>query len=123
MQVIRTIAWVLLVCGILIFSIYNWHPVEVTIWENIVLETKVPVLVVVAFLAGLVPVLAYHLSVKWGLKRRIRNLENSLKTLATARSSDAADAASAAALAPVGAHKAGSGEAGIDASAGDGDDD
>lgn len=90
MQVIRTIAWILLFCGILIFSIYNWRPVEVTIWENMVLETKVPVLVVLAFLAGFVPVLAYHLSVRWGLKRRIRNLENSLKMLAVPRRSDSA---------------------------------
>ncbi len=88
MQIIRTIVWILLVCGILTFSFYNWRPVEVTIWENIVLETKVPVLLVLAFLIGFVPLLAYHLSIKWGLKRRIRNLENSLKTLATARRHD-----------------------------------
>lgn len=90
MAVIRTIVWIALVCGLLIFSFYNWHPVEVTIWENLVLETKVPVLIVLAFLIGFVPLMAYHLSVKWALKRRVRNLENSLKTLATTRRSDAA---------------------------------
>lgn len=88
MQVLRTIGWVLLVCAILIFSFYNWRPVEVMIWENMVLETKVPVLVVVAFLIGFAPLLAYHLSVKWSLKRRVRNLENSLKTLATTHRND-----------------------------------
>ncbi len=88
MAVIRTIAWVALVCGLLIFSFYNWRPVEVTIWENLVLETKVPVALLLAFLIGFVPLLAYHLSVKWSLKRRVRSLENSLKTLATARRSD-----------------------------------
>lgn len=124
MQVIRTIAWVLLVCGILTFSFYNWQPVEVTIWENLVLETKVPVLLVLAFLAGLLPLLAYHLSVKWSLKRRIRNLEGSLKTLATSRRTDPADAvfpaAAAAAAAP---RKDGSGELGLGLDAGDGDGD
>lgn len=89
MAVIRTLAWILLVCGLLIFSFYNWRPVELTIWENLVLETKVPVALVLAFLAGFVPLFAYHLSVKWALKRRIRNLENSLKTMATTRRSDA----------------------------------
>lgn len=88
MQVLRTIGWVLLVCAILIFSFYNWRPVEVMIWENMVLETKVPVLVVVAFLIGFAPLLAYHLSVKWSLKRRVRNLESSLKTLATTHRND-----------------------------------
>jgi lipopolysaccharide assembly protein A len=89
LAVIRTIVWILLVCGILIFSFYNWRPVEVTIWENLVLETKVPVALVLAFLIGFVPLFAYHLSVKWALKRRIRTLESSLKTLATSRRSDA----------------------------------
>ena len=90
MAVIRTIAWVALVCGLMTFSFYNWRPVEVTIWENLVLETKVPVVLVLAFLMGFAPLFAYHLSVKWALKRRVRNLENSLKTLATPRRSDAA---------------------------------
>jgi lipopolysaccharide assembly protein A len=66
LAVIRTIAWIALVCGLLIFSFYNWRPVEVTIWENLVLETKVPVLMVLAFLIGFVPMMAYHLSVVWG---------------------------------------------------------
>ena len=100
MAVFRTIAWVALVCGLLIFSFYNWRPVEVTIWENLVLETKVPVVLVLAFLMGFVPLFAYHLSVKWALKRRVRNLENSLKTLATSRRSDA-PAGSDGALAPM----------------------
>jgi lipopolysaccharide assembly protein A len=115
-QIIRTIVWILLVCGILIFSFYNWHPVEVTIWENLVLETKVPVLVVLAFLAGLLPLLAYHLSVKWRLKRRVRNLETSLKTLATSRRTDPEGGtfAPAAPLAPVADKKSGSGEFGFD---------
>jgi hypothetical protein len=90
LAVIRTIAWILLVCGLLIFSFYNWRPVEVTIWENLVLETKVPVALMLAFLLGFAPLFAYHLSVKWALKRRVRNLENSLKMLATPRRSDAA---------------------------------
>lgn len=90
MQVIRTIAWILLVCGIMLFSFYNWRPVEITIWENLVLETKVPVVLVLAFLGGFVPLLAYHLSVSWEMKRRIRNLENSLKMLSTPRRSESA---------------------------------
>lgn len=126
MQVIRTIAWILLVCGILTFSFYNWQPVEITIWENLVLETKVPVLLVLAFLAGLLPVLAYHLSMKWSLKRRIRNLEASLKTLATSRRVDPADGTFAGgALVPASAtaspKKDGSGELGFGGGDGAGD--
>ena len=101
MAVIRTIAWIALVCGLMIFSFYNWRPVELTIWENIVLETKVPMLVLLAFALGFVPLLAYHLSVKWALKRRIRNLENSLKTVANSRRNDTAASSGDGAFVPL----------------------
>jgi hypothetical protein len=75
----------LVAVGFLIFAIYNWQPVELTLWQNLVLETKVPVLALLAFALGFVPLWAYHLSVKWGLNRRIKALESSLKHTALAR--------------------------------------
>lgn len=85
MKILRTIVWVLAAISFLIFAIYNWQPVELTLWQNIVLETKLPVLVLLAFALGSVPLWAYHLSVKWSMSRRIRALENSLKHTALAR--------------------------------------
>lgn len=85
MKTLRTMIWVLALIGFLVFAIYNWKPVEVTLWQNLVLETKVPMLAVMAFALGFVPLWAYHLSVTWGLNRRVRSLENSLKTAALAR--------------------------------------
>ncbi len=85
MKILRTIIWVLVAFGFLIFAIYNWRPVELTLWQNLVLETKVPVLALLAFALGFVPLFAYHLSVKWGLNRRVKALENSLKHTALAR--------------------------------------
>ncbi len=88
MKILRTIVWVLGAVGFLIFAIYNWQPVELTLWQNLVLETKVPVLALLAFAAGFVPLFAYHLSVKWALNRRVRALENSLKNTALARQAE-----------------------------------
>ncbi|MBI1401925.1 MAG: hypothetical protein GC147_01755 [Porphyrobacter sp.] len=85
MKILRTMIWVLAAVGFLIFAIYNWKPVEVTLWQNLVMETKVPVLALLAFALGFVPLWTYHLSVKWGLNRRVKALENSLKTTALAR--------------------------------------
>ena len=45
MQIVRTIIWVLILVGVLLFSFFNWREVEVTIWDNLVLETKVPALI------------------------------------------------------------------------------
>ncbi|MEO0590451.1 MAG: hypothetical protein AAFZ11_07800 [Pseudomonadota bacterium] len=80
MQIVRTIIWVLLCVALLAFSFFNWEPVEVTLWENLVLETKVPALVIISFLLGLIPMWAYHRSVKWSLGRRIRSLENAARS-------------------------------------------
>ncbi|TRD12399.1 LapA family protein [Erythrobacter insulae] len=85
MQIVRTIIWVLILFAILAFSFFNWQPVEVTLWDNLVLETKVPALVIIAFLLGLMPMWLFHRSVTWSLNRRIRSLENSVKSSALAR--------------------------------------
>ena len=80
MQIVRTIVWVLILVALLAFSFFNWDPVEVTLWEILILETKVPALVSVSFLLGLIPMWAYHRSVKWSLNRRIRSLENAARS-------------------------------------------
>jgi uncharacterized integral membrane protein len=75
MQAVRTIVWVLLLVVLVAFSVLNWNEVEVTIWPNLILETKVPALVVIAFLLGLLPTWLVHRGVKWQMQRRIASLE------------------------------------------------
>ena len=84
MQIIRTIVWVLLLVVLLIFSINNWNPVEVKIWEGLVLETKIPALVVIAFLLGLVPMWLMHRVSQWYFKRRLGSLEQAARAAAMA---------------------------------------
>lgn len=81
MQLIRTIVWVLLAVALLLFSINNWQPVEVKIWEGLVLETRLPALVIVSFLAGLLPMWLLHKGARWRLNRRIASLENSVRSV------------------------------------------
>ena len=96
MKILRTIVWVLVALGFLIFAIYNWQPVELRLWQNLVLETKVPVLALLAFTAGFLPMWALHRSVVWGQNRRIRTLENSLRNSALAHRADPVSAPVAA---------------------------
>lgn len=79
MQIVRTLLWVLLLVALLGFSFFNWEPVEVTIWDNLVLETKVPAMVIVSFLLGIVPMWLLHRGTKWRLERRIKTLENAMQ--------------------------------------------
>ena len=51
---------------------YQLEPVEVKIWEGIVVETKIPAMVIVSFAIGFVPMWLYHRASKWRLQRRIQ---------------------------------------------------
>jgi uncharacterized integral membrane protein len=94
-KILRTIIWVLAALGFLVFAVYNWQPVELRLWQNLVLETKVPVLALLAFTAGFLPMWAVHRSVVWSMSRRVRTLENSLKNSAMAHRADVTTAANA----------------------------
>lgn len=82
MQIVRTIAWVLLLVALLFFAINNWNPVEVKIWEGLVLETKIPALVVISFLLGLVPMWLLHRGKSFYWSRRISSLETAARSAA-----------------------------------------
>jgi lipopolysaccharide assembly protein A len=93
MQFVRTLFWVLVLAALVIFTAFNWRPVEVQIWTNLVLETKIPALVIVAFLVGLVPTWLVHRGTKWRLQRRISHLEAAARPQAPARPSEPVDSA------------------------------
>jgi putative membrane protein len=78
MQIIRTAVWVLVLVALALFSFNNWNPVEVKIWEGLILETKLPALVLLSFLLGLLPMWVLFKAGKWRLNRRINALENSV---------------------------------------------
>ena len=80
MQIIRTIVWVSLLIGLLLFSINNWQDVEIKIWEGLILQTKLPALVVATFLLGLIPMWLLHKGSRWRLNRRIGVLESNVAT-------------------------------------------
>ena len=77
MQFIKTLFWVILAVTLVIFAVNNWSPVSVLIWENLRVDTKLPVLVIGAFLIGFVPMWLLHRGSKWRSTRRIKTLEES----------------------------------------------
>jgi uncharacterized integral membrane protein len=82
MNIVRTIVWVLLLVALLVFSAFNWNPVEIKIWEDLILETKVPALVVISFLLGMVPMWLLHRASRWQNERRIASLESAARAAA-----------------------------------------
>jgi putative membrane protein len=82
MKIVRTVVWVLLLVALLLFSALNWQPVEVKVWEGLIIETKIPALVVIAFLIGLVPMWLVHRTSRWNYDRRIASLESAARASA-----------------------------------------
>ncbi|RPF70628.1 LapA family protein [Aurantiacibacter spongiae] len=83
MSIVRTIVWVLLLVALLLFSFANWDPtVTVRIWEGIVVDTKIPAIVIVSFLIGFVPMWLYHRAAMWRMRRKVASLENAARTAA-----------------------------------------
>ena len=100
MQIVRTIVWVLLLIVLLIFSINNWNPVEVKIWEGLVLETKIPALVVISFLLGLLPMWLLHRITAYAARRRISSLEVAARSAAVPAPPPPVDPAADPVIAP-----------------------
>ena len=85
MHIIRTIVWVLLLVAFVIFSMANWEPgITVRIWQNLVVETKLPAVMILSFLVGLVPMWLVYRANKWPLQRRVNALENAARPAAMA---------------------------------------
>lgn len=82
MHVIRTAILVVSLVILLLFSLNNWNPVEVKIWDGLLLETRIPVLVAASFLLGLVPMWLLSKAGRWRLHRRINALENTMRSAA-----------------------------------------
>ena len=89
MQIVRTILWIAILVGVLVFSFGNWDKlVDVRIWPGFVWDTRVPAVVVVSFLLGLLPVWLYHRGVRWRLMRRIQALETATAQMARPAADD-----------------------------------
>ena len=85
MQIVRTIIWVALLVVFVAFTVLNWDKaLSVHIWPELIWDTRLPAVVVVSFLLGLIPMWMIHRGSKWRLQRRISNLEAAARNAAVA---------------------------------------
>lgn len=85
MQIVRTILWLVLLIALVVLTMLNWETVlAMRIWPGVVWDTRLPAIVVVSFLIGLLPVWLYHRGTKWRLERRIAHLEEAARVQAAA---------------------------------------
>lgn len=75
MQFLKTLFWVALAVGLVVFSIFNWTYVPITLWGGLEALVRLPILIFAAFLLGFLPTFLLYQARVWTLKRRVENLE------------------------------------------------
>jgi uncharacterized integral membrane protein len=78
MQFLKTLFWVVLAIVAVIFAMNNWQSAKVMLWGGLILDIKLPVLVLGAFLAGFLPTFGWHRASRWRMQRRIESHERAL---------------------------------------------
>jgi uncharacterized integral membrane protein len=71
MHFLKTLFWVLLAVILALFATRNWGDVTLNLWGDIVARIKIPLLVLIAFLLGLVPTWLVMRARIWTLRRRL----------------------------------------------------
>ena len=75
MQFLRTLFWVVIAVFLAILATRNWHDVTLNLWGDIQADIKLPVLVLITFLLGLLPPFLILRARVWQLRRRLDSLE------------------------------------------------
>jgi uncharacterized integral membrane protein len=81
MQFLRTLFWVVVAIIAVIFANKNWTSVEINLWGGIVADVKLPILLLIAFIAGLLPPFILYQASRWQLRRRLDAAERTIAQL------------------------------------------
>lgn len=82
MQFLKTAFWVILAMIITLFTFTNWTPVTINLWGNSRLDTWLPLVVIVAFLVGSLPMWLLHKATRWRMGRKLQTAERALAATA-----------------------------------------
>jgi lipopolysaccharide assembly protein A len=81
MQFLKTLFWCLLAFVAAMFTRNNWTTVPVNLWGGLIAEINLPLLLLITFLIGLVPMLAFHHAARWRMRSRLATSERTIATL------------------------------------------
>jgi lipopolysaccharide assembly protein A len=82
MQFLKTLFWVLVAVVVVLFASRNWSEVTLNLWGDIQADIKLPVLLLIVFLIGLVPTWLILRARIWSLNRRIEALDRTRASIA-----------------------------------------
>ena len=89
MQFLKTIFWVLIAVLVALLASRNWLPVPLWLWGDIVIDIKLPLLLLLTFLLGWLPTWLIMRARLWTCTRRLEALERSRAEPVVAADSEA----------------------------------
>ena len=81
MQFLKTLLWFLVAVVVALFVHGNWTTVRLNLWADLVADVNLPLLLIAAFLAGLMPMLLWHHAVRWRMRQRLNSAERAIADL------------------------------------------
>ena len=82
MNFLRALFWIVLTVVVVVFSMRNWTMVPVGLFGGLIAYVKLPVLLLVALLAGWGPTYGWHRWWRWRMERRLAAAEHALGPVA-----------------------------------------
>lgn len=71
MQFLKTVFWVLVAIVLALFAKANWRPVTLKLWNDIVADVQLPLLLLIVFLLGFLPIWLVMRARIWSMRRRL----------------------------------------------------
>ncbi len=84
MQFLKTLLIVLAAAVAMAFAFNNWTTVPVRMWGGLIADINLPLLMLLCFLGGLIPVWLWHHAVRWRLRQRLQSSERAVNDLRNA---------------------------------------
>jgi uncharacterized integral membrane protein len=81
MQFLKILFWCLLAFVAAIFTIGNWSNVPIHLWGGLIADVNLPLLLLLTFLAGLLPTMLYYSTIRWRLRNRLSTTERAINDL------------------------------------------
>ena len=78
MQFLKILFWCLLAFVAALFTYGNWDAVSIHLWNGLIADVNLPLLLLVTFLLGFLPTHLYHLTGRWRLRQRLAATERQL---------------------------------------------
>lgn len=71
MSFLKTLFWIVVAVIVALFCFNNWTVVGINLWNGLILETKLPLLLGIFFLVGFIPPLLLWQAARYRLRRRM----------------------------------------------------